>query len=144
MTKKKMRWRKRPLDKLLWLPLHHSRDQPTDIQSSTWCWASINVPDVGRMHYWSHCKGRERRSHSERGIAVLMLLEVWRYIFQMYRTCNASPMSAGCAHRLCRASNMSKLRIGEAVSLLWAFSFPTACHASWRQWWDMKSLSLRT
>ena len=33
-------------------------------------------------------------------------------------------MSAGCAHRLCQASNVLKLHIGEAVSLLCAFFFP--------------------
>ena len=51
-----------------------------------------------------------------------MLLESYRYIVRMYLTCNASTMSAGCAHRLCYASSICMLHIWGAVIACVQFS----------------------
>ena len=54
-----------------------------------------------------------------------MLLELYQCIVRMYLTCNASTMSAGCAHRLCFASSICMLRVwGAVIACVQFSSFP--------------------
>ena len=54
-----------------------------------------------------------------------MLLELYQCIVRMCLTCNASTMSAGCAHRLCFASSIWMLHTwGAVIACVQFSSFP--------------------
>ena len=115
-------------------------------------WRCVNVPD-GLATYWAHAllitlQGtREETTLRAHTSVVLLYACCWSCastLFECIRRATPQPMSAGCAHRLCWASNVLKLHIGEAVSLLCAFfssiSLPRFLTAAW----GMKPLSQRT
>ena len=109
-------------------------------------WRCVNAPD-GLATYWAHAllitlQGtREETTLRAHTSVVLLYACCWSCaitLFECIRRATPQPMSAGCAHRLCRASNVLKLHIGEAVSLLCAFFSPISLPRFLKSAWGMK------